>query len=232
MIQVFIAVTAGILTIGAPCILPILPILLGGSVGQRNKTRPIYITLGFILTFTGVALVFSVFTSILGLSQQQLRTAAILFLGIFGLFLIWPAPFEHLSLYLGKYISRASQASNRIQGNFGAFVLGATLGLVWTPCAGPVLGSILTLIATSADLGRAGILLTAYALGAGIPMLLIAYGGQYVSGKISGIARYSSRIQQAFGVIIFGLAIAMYYQYDLVIQGKIIEHFPSIVPNL
>src|SRR3989344_2420607 len=93
-------------------------------------------------------------------------------IAVLGVFPLWAGPFGPLPAHLTRLASRASQASDKIPGNLGAFVLGATLGLIWTPCAGPVLGSILTLIATSTDLARAGILLSAYALGAGIPMLL------------------------------------------------------------
>lgn len=232
MLQIFIALLAGVLTVGAPCILPVLPILLGGSVAQTGKNRPLFITIGFIVTFAGAALLFAGLSNVLGLGQQELRTAAIFLLGIFGFFLIWPKPFEIISAHLGSYITKIIKFSSHSGGNFGGFMLGASLGLVWTPCAGPVLGSILTLIATSTDLKRAGILLTAYALGAGILMLAIAYGGQYVTTRVRGIAKYSVQIQQAFGLMILGLAVAMYFQYDLVIQQKILDHFPNLVPNL
>ncbi|WP_368734835.1 cytochrome c biogenesis CcdA family protein, partial [Klebsiella pneumoniae] len=70
---------------------------------------------------------------------------------------------------------------------------------VWTPCAGPVLGSILTLVATSRNLGWAGTLLVAYAIGAAIPMLAIAYGGQAATTRVRSLARISPRLQQGFG---------------------------------
>ena len=112
-------------------------------------------------------------------------------------------------------------------GNFGGFVLGVMIGIIWTPCAGPVLGSILTLIATSTDVARAGILLIAYAIGAGLPMLIIAYGSQYVTTKVRILARYSRMLQQVFGVLILALAVAIYFQYDLVIQAKLLDLFPG-----
>jgi cytochrome c biogenesis protein CcdA len=110
-------------------------------------------------------------------------------------------------------------------GNLSGFVLGLTLGLIWTPCAGPVLGSILTLIATQGNVGSAGILLTAYAIGAGIPMLIIAYGGQYITTRVRIISRYTTILQQVFGVLIIALAIAMFFQFDTQIQAWLTQHY-------
>lgn len=71
----------------------------------------------------------------------------------------------------------------------------------------------------------------AYALGAGIPMLLIAYGGQYISTKITGVAKYSHRLQQIFGVIIIMLSLAIYLNYDIKIYAVLLQKFPSINPK-
>ena len=140
--------------------------------------------------------------------------------------MIWPTPFEKLTIYLSGFINKANQTATKAgTGNFGGFVLGVMLGVIWTPCAGPVLGSILTLIATSTEVGRASILLVAYAIGAGIPMLIIAYGGQLVTTRVRSFAQYATRMQQVFGVLIIGLAVAMYFQYDLVLQAKILEYY-------
>lgn len=228
MLQILFAILAGVLTIGAPCILPLLPILLGASVGQKSKTRPLLISLGFVVSFSAVGLLLSVLINQFHITPDLLRKIAVAALGIFGLFMIWPLPFELLTQHLNKLINRANQMSGRAgSGNWGGFVLGLMLGIIWTPCAGPILGSILTLIATSKDLVKAGLLLVAYAIGAGIPMLIIAYGGQYVTTKVRILAQYSRLIQQIFGVLILALAVAMYYQYDLVIQAKLLDLFPS-----
>jgi len=232
MLQLLFAILAGILTVGAPCILPLLPILLGASVGQQSKTRPLFIALGFIVMFSVAGLTLSFIVTSLMIAPDTLRNIAVFALGVFGLLMLWPKPFEILTGYLSKYITRAQGLSQKAgNGNFGGFVLGLILGLIWTPCAGPVLGSILTLIATQANTANAAILLIAYAIGAGLPMVLIAYGGQYITTKVRWIARYAARVQQIFGLVILLLAIAMFYQYDLVLQAKLIEIFPNILPK-
>ncbi|MBI3231631.1 MAG: cytochrome c biogenesis protein DipZ [Candidatus Doudnabacteria bacterium] len=226
MIQILLAVLAGMLTIGAPCILPLLPILLGASVGQKSKTRPLFIALGFIAMFALTGLTLSYVVQSFMIAPDSLRKIAIFALAVFGIFMIWPLPFELLTRRLSPLISRAQGTAQKAgAGNWGGFVLGLILGLVWTPCAGPVLGSILTLIATEKETARAGILLVAYALGAGIPMLVIAYGGQLVSSKIRILASYTTRVQQIFGGLILLLAVAMYFQYDTLLQQKILEHY-------
>ena len=105
-------------------------------------------------------------------------------------------------------------------------MLGTTLGLVWTPCAGPVLGSILTLVATSKDVAWASLLLVAYAIGAALPMLAIAYGGQAATTRVRSLARISPRLQQGFGVVVIAFALAAYFQYDTLIVAWLTGFYP------
>jgi cytochrome c-type biogenesis protein len=225
MFNLVLALLAGVVTVAAPCTLPMLPILLGASVGQTSKARPAMIALGFVMSFSLVALALSAITRVFDFDPNVLRTgAAVLLLG-FGLLMIWPAPFEWLSVRLGG-LSNGSVAQSR-QGMIGGFVLGTTLGLVWTPCAGPVLGSILTVVATSKDTAWASLLLVVYAIGAAIPMLLIAYGGQAVTTRIRSMARITPRLQQGFGIVVIAFAIASYFQYDTLIVAWLTGFYPN-----
>lgn len=228
MTDIVLALLAGILTIAAPCVLPMLPILLGSAIGQTSRTRPLFITLGFVLSFSAFALVFGLFSDALGLSQDSLRDVAIVLLLSFGILMLWKRPFVLLSARLSGLLNRANEIGNRAgSGSLGGFVLGMTLGAVWTPCAGPVLGSILTLVATAHDIGRAAVLLLSYAIGAGMPMLAIAYGGQFASTRVRRIARYSARMQQVFGLLIILTAVAMYFQYDSLITLWLSNFYPE-----
>ncbi len=228
MFNLVLALLAGVVTIAAPCTLPVLPILLGASVGHSSKARPAMIALGFVLSFSAVALLLSAITRIFDFDPNVLRTgAAILLLG-FGLLMIWPTPFEWLAVRIGGVVNGGSAGGTASrQGNIGGFVLGTTLGLVWTPCAGPVLGSILTIVATSKDSAWASLLLVVYAIGAAIPMLAIAYGGQAVTTRVRSIARISPRLQQGFGVVVIAFAIASYFQYDTLIVAWLTGFYPN-----
>ena len=228
MFNLVLALLAGVVTIAAPCTLPMLPILLGASVGQTGKARPALIALGFVISFSAVALLLSAITRIFDFDPNVLRTGAAILLVGFGLLMIWPTPFGWLSIRVSGLINgnSAGNLTSR-QGNIGGFVLGTTLGLVWTPCAGPVLGSILTVVATSSDTAWAGALLVVYAIGAAIPMLAIAYGGQTVTTRVRRIARISPRLQQGFGVIVIGFAVASYFQYDTLIVAWLTAFYPN-----
>jgi cytochrome c-type biogenesis protein len=224
MLDLVLALLAGVVTVAAPCTLPMLPILLGASVGQSGKVRPAMIALGFVMSFSMVALLLSAITRAFDFDPNVLRTgAAVLLLG-FGLLMIWPAPFEWLSGRIGGFGGHS--AASR-QGVIGGFVLGTTLGLVWTPCAGPVLGSILTVIATSKDTVWASLLLIVYAIGAALPMLAIAYGGQAVTTRVRSLARVAPRLQQGFGVVVIAFALLSYFQYDTLIVAWLTGFYPN-----
>ena len=227
MIDPLLALLAGLLTVAAPCVLPMLPVLLGASVGQTSRWRPAFIALGFALAFCAAALLLGSVTQWAGLSPDLLRDAAIFMLLLFGLLMLWRRPFDWLGLRLSGLVNRAHAAGDRAgAGNRGGFVLGLTLGVVWTPCAGPVLGSILTLIATTPDAGRAALLLACYSVGAAVPMLGIAYGGQYATTRVRQLARHSHRMQQGFGVLVLLVAIAMYFQYDTLVSVWLSDFYP------
>ena len=140
--------------------------------------------------------------------------------------MIWPAPFEWLSIRIGWLIGGNAAAVPR-KGVIGGFVLGTTLGLVWTPCAGPVLGSILTVVATSKDTAWASLLLVVYAIGAALPMLAIAYGGQAVTTRVRSVARIAPRLQQGFGVVVIAFALLSYFQYDTLIVAWLTGFYPN-----
>ena len=228
MLNLVLALLAGFVTIAAPCTLPMLPILLGASVGHSGKARPAMIALGFVLSFSTVALLLGAITRVFDFDPNILRSGATILLLAFGLLMIWPAPFEWLSIRLNGLIGAGPAGNvNSRQGNIGGFVLGTTLGLVWTPCAGPVLGSILTLVATSPSTGWASLQLLAYAFGAAIPMLAIAYGGQTVTTRVRSIAKISPRLQQGFGVVVIAFAVASWFQYDTLIVAWLTSFYPN-----
>lgn len=226
MLNLVLAALAGVVTIAAPCTLPVLPILLGASIGQPSRLRPAFIAAGFVLAFSVVALALSALTRVFDFDPSMLRDAAAVLLAIFGVLMIWPTPFEWLSIRLAS-LTRQDTKPRDGQGLLGGFILGTTLGLVWTPCAGPVLGSILTVIATSNDTARASLLLVTYAVGAAIPMLIIAYGGQAVTMRVRSLARITPRLQQGFGVIVIAFAAATYFQYDTLAVAWLTRFYPN-----
>ena len=146
-----------------------------------------------------------------------------------GCVMVVPSLFELVALRLGGIVNRANNIGLRAgSGNLGGLVLGMTLGIVWTPCAGPVLGSILTLVASSQSPAKGATLLVAYAIGASIPMMMIAYGGQYIVGHVRGLTSYTQQIQQGFGVVVVLVSAALYLQYDVLINAWLLDLAPSL----
>lgn len=228
MLNAVLALLAGVATVAAPCTLPVLPILLGASVGQTSRLRPAAIALGFVVSFSFVALLLNALTRALDFDPNVLRNGATLLLGVFGLLMFFPAVYERLASQAGATSTGPGlRAIANAPGAAGGLVLGAALGLVWTPCAGPVLGSILTLIATSKDFAASSTLLIVYALGAAVPMLAIAYGGQAVTTRVRSVARFAPMLRQAFGAIIIAIAVATYLHYDTLIMAWLSSLYPD-----
>lgn len=226
----WLAVAAGMLTVGAPCVLPMLPVVLGASVagGPAQRTRPLFITLGFALSFAAVALLFSSFTQVLGVSPEGLRRFAAVMLLVFGVLTVWPRPFQWLSQHAGGVLHRVGSVGlGSSGGNWGGLLLGLSLGAVWTPCAGPVLASILTLVATEPPGVGTAVLLLAYSTGAALPMLAIAYGGQAAASHVRRISRHAHRVQQVFGVVVIAVALAMLLEVDGQVTVWLSQFYPS-----
>lgn len=227
------SILAGIVTIAGPCILPLLPIILGTSTVRSHPARPLTIVLGFILSFSVFAVIFAAFGQILGISADAFRVVATVIIGLFGVMLLFPKLQEAIFAKLQPLLNRVTPKADLAGGGlWSGFILGASLGLVWTPCAGPILGSILTLVASKQNLAQAGALLVGYAFGAGAPMLAIAYGGQAATTRVRAFSKYTTLIQRVFGAIIILVAIGIYTGVDRSIQTWLLTVAPWLFPNV
>jgi cytochrome c biogenesis protein CcdA/thiol-disulfide isomerase/thioredoxin len=199
---------AGIITALSPCVLPVLPILLaGGATGGRR--RPYAIVAGIVASFTVFTLIAAWLLSLLGLPQDLLRNLAIALLFVLAATLIFP----RLGLLLERPLARLTRRRGGDLG--GGFLLGASLGLVFVPCAGPVLATI-SVLAAQHKVGFEAVLLTfVYALGAAVPMLLVAVGGQRVAGRLR--AR-GPALRRVMGVVVALAAVALVFNTDQSLQ--------------
>ncbi len=225
LILLFFAFLSGLVTIFAPCIWPLLPIILSSSL-NGGKAKSLGITLGIMASFSIFILSISYLVSLFGLDPNIIRLFAVIVLVIMGLSMIVPAFSSILEGMLSRLSGRFGQSQTR-SGFGGGFLTGCSLGIVWTPCTGPILATIATLAATT-SLNLGIILVTiVYVIGLGIPLFFFSYGGGKLIAKTRFVSGFTGRIQQIFGVVILLTALAIYTNYDKVLQVKLLDSFPS-----
>jgi cytochrome c biogenesis protein CcdA/thiol-disulfide isomerase/thioredoxin len=216
LVLLAIGFVAGIVTALSPCVLPVLPIVLAGGATGR---RPLAIVGGIVASFTVFTLFAAWLLDRLGLPQDLLRNLAIGLLLLVSLTLLVPQ--------VGELVARPFQAlTRRRAGDLGGgFLLGASLGLVFVPCAGPVLAAV-TVIAANREVGLDGVLLTlAYATGAALPMLAIAFLGQRAAFLFRARAL---AVRRAAGVLVGVAALAIALGVDRELQTQIPGYTESL----
>jgi cytochrome c-type biogenesis protein len=218
-----LALLGGLLTILSPCILPIVPLILGRSF-KTHRFGPIALVAGLICGFASIGSLLGIASSWFVGFANTLRSIAIAALIFFGLLAIFPTLSYRLfsRWQFGNF--RESEKSNL----WGEFAIGTQLGLLWTPCAGPALGSILVLAAVKHDILAALILLIFYGLGAGIPLLILAYTSRYLSQSWRWIIPQTAKLQQIGGILMTGTAIAILLGWDVEIQLWLLPLFPKL----
>ncbi len=222
------AFLAGVVTILSPCILPILPIVLSGSL-SGGKWRPLGVVIGFVLSFTFFAVFAYSLSQALGFSTETLRYLSVVLLLLFGgaLFSAW------LQSQLEVLASRLMPSGTaKREGLRGGILLGLSLGFIWTPCVGPILASVLTLAATRSISFELVAIAGAYAFGSAVPMLAISYGGKRILETLPALRRRSALIQKLFGVLIIVTALMIYFNLDRTFQTYILHTFPNYGKNL
>jgi len=226
ILLVAFAFLAGIVTILSPCILPILPIVLSSTVDTTGKRRPLGVVVGFVLSFTFFTLFLTTLVRLIGIPAESLRYLSIIILIIFGLSLFIPQIQLVIEQLFSKLTRFAPQSQTR-HGFFGGLIIGLSLGLLWTPCVGPILASVISLALSGTVTAQAFIITFAYATGTAIPMFLILQAGSTALQKIPWLLKNSARIQKGFGIVMILVAIAIFFNLDRRFQTYILNTFPQ-----
>ncbi len=230
---------AGVLTILLPCILPLVPLVLGVSLAGRRRIRPLVIVAGMAASFVIFTFVLQVALAHFVAAADLIRIASTYVLLLFGvcflsvdvriqiavavvggLFFIshgWlvaalAAMLGVVAVILGgRVAARIQQVGTSVQRGASAglggeslltaLIVGLSLGLVWVPCAGPALGFALALVRDQPG-PRALAALSAYAVGAAAPLLLVAYGGQQAVRSARALNRWSGVIKHVAGALL------------------------------
>jgi cytochrome c biogenesis protein CcdA/thiol-disulfide isomerase/thioredoxin len=241
---VLIGFVGGLITGVSPCILPVLPVIFfsgvqparaarlvegdrgAGGVATATRSRralgetlrPYRVIAGLVVSFSVVTLIGSALLSLLHLPQDTIRWAGLAALAIIGLGLIFPR-FEAL---LERPFSRIpSWQPARGRSGFG---LGLALGVLYVPCAGPVLAAIVVAGATG-HIGLSTVALTlSFAVGAAVPLLVFALAGQRVGERVAAFRRHQRAIRIAGGLVTIALAVALVFNLPVVLQRAIPDY--------
>lgn len=225
------AFIAGFITILSPCILSIAPIVLAATT-QRGYYKSFGIITGLLTSFSFFTLTLTAIVQATGISPDIFRYGAIVVIIFFGLTMLFPA-LENLFTIATAPLTRLGsvfqQESTTIQADFlSGLLLGIALGLVWTPCAGPVLATITALAATNGVTFTAILITCTYSCGAAIPLLFMCIGGKKITDKFTILLPYSGTIRSFFGILIIASAFAMLFHLDTAIQQRIAHYFPQL----
>ena len=218
---------AGFITILAPCIWPLLPIVFSASSGG-GKRKSLGITLGVMTSFSLFTLFISYLVKIFPIDPNSLRLAATIVIGLLGLSLLIPSLGARFEIFINNSLGPLQSRFKKEGSGLGAgLVTGFSLGLVWAPCAGPILATIATLSATQSVNIKVVAITLAYVSGLGIPLFIFSSLSAAWFKKMRQVNKYTGRIQQAFGLIMMVTAILIYTNYDKVIQVKVLNLFPG-----
>lgn len=229
-----LAALAGVLSVLSPCVLPLLPIVLGAAAAE-HRWAPAALALGVALSFTVLGLFVATIGFALGLDAGLFRTiAAVLLLAVGLVLVVQPlqvrlaaagSPFGNtIEETFGRFSTRGAQ---------GQFLLGLLLGAVWAPCVGPTLGAASVLAARGENLGQVAATMAVFGIGAALPLL--------VMGLLSreAMIRWRSRLMQAgsggkvvLGGLLIAVALLILTGLDKSIEAALVSASPAWLTEL
>lgn len=227
--ELLFAYLAGILTLINPCVLPVLPIVLASSL-HRDRRAPVALAAGLSVSFVALGLGVTALGPALGLDSDTVARAAALMMVVFGLVMIVPAFSSRFSMATAGLAASADAQMDEAAdtGLGGQFLSGALLGAVWSPCIGPTLGAAIALASTGENLGRAGAIMLAFALGVSSLILALAYGAQSsIRRRQIALRALADRAKPAMGLAFVLVGTALWFGLNHVAEAWLIEHLPA-----
>lgn len=213
IINIVLGFLEGFALILSPCILPILPIILSGSL-EGSRKRPYGIILGFVLTFA----LFTFFARSLvlytGIHLEILRYVSyglLILLGVIMLSTYLTDKFTLIFSRLSTVGSSFDSTANHSDGFVSGIILGGLVGIIWTPCAGPILAAVIVQTVLQKTTFNSFLVILFFGIGAGVPMLLIALFGRRLMAKFAFFKTHALLFRKILGAIIIASVLAMIY---------------------
>ncbi len=185
---------AGLASVASPCVLPVVPIIVTGTA-EDHRWRPALVVTGIAASFVAMGILTSLFGAAVGPALPWLEKAVGALVVAFGLLLL-------LDVNVFKRLTVLQRIRSPGGGRWSGLFLGLSLGLVWIPCVGPMLSSVLATVAAKGTLAAGVVLLVVYSLGFAVPMLAVGYGSLTVRQRIRAIAGRPVVVRWASGLLL------------------------------
>ncbi len=228
------AFLAGIVSILSPCVLPILPIVLGGAASEHRR-GPLALAAGLAVSFTAIGLFVATIGFSVGLDLGVFRTFAGIVLLALGLAMLVPAAGARLATAAGPLSDWTQSRFGGFDrgGLSGQFGVGVLLGAVWSPCVGPTLGAASLMAARGENLGQVALTMLAFGIGAGLPLAALgALSREKLLGLRDRMMSAGQGAKTALGLVVVAVALLVLTGWDKVIEAALVEASPAWLTNL
>ncbi len=192
--ELAMAFGAGLASVASPCVLPVVPLLVTGTEAD-HRARPALVVAGLALSFVLMGVLTSLFGAAIGPALPSLERAVAFLIIAFGLLLL-------LDVNLFKGLSFLQGLGPAAGGRWSGLVLGLSLGLVWIPCVGPMLSSVLAMVASRGTLAAGVGLLLVYSAGFAVPMLAVGYGSRALRQRVRAVSAHPALVRWASGLLL------------------------------
>jgi cytochrome c-type biogenesis protein len=229
-----LAFLAGCLSVLSPCVLPLLPIVLG-TAASEHKLGPLALAVGLTISFTAIGLFVATVGFAMGLDTDVFRTISAVLLIAVGVLLLVPRLQEQFAVAAGP----VSQWAGGYLDNFaatglaGQFGLGLLLGAVWSPCVGPTLGAASLLAAKGENLGQVAITMLAFGIGAALPLMLLGFLSREAMQRWKGRMMEAGRGGKALlGVLLLAIGVLIASGLDKRLETALVDASPDWLTTL
>jgi cytochrome c biogenesis protein CcdA len=219
-------------------VFPLLPLVLGGTL-QANRAAPLAMGAGMALSFATIGVLVGALGDVLGLDPDRVRLAAAVMLLAFGVTLLVPWLNERFTNLISPLASTAQESSSRLDSGSlkgslkGSFLMGGLLGLIWSPCSGPLLGSALTLVASEGGALRGALILGLFGIGAALPLVAAAYLSQTALGRVRAwVLRYADQSKKLFGSMLLLVGLLILTGGDHWLEARVNNVLPAFWVDL
>ncbi|MCJ2109800.1 sulfite exporter TauE/SafE family protein [Methylobacterium sp. E-025] len=229
-----LAFLAGILSVLSPCVLPLLPLVLGAAASE-HRLGPAALAAGLALSFVIIGLFVATVGFAIGLDAGIFRTGAAIMLVLIGLVLMVPAAQTRLAVAAGPVSNWTESRFGGFStaGLLGQFGVGVLLGAVWSPCVGPTLGAASLLASQGRDLGVVALTMLLFGLGAALPLLLLGTLSREVlmrwRDRMMGLGK---GLKAALGLILVATGLMIASGFDKAAETALVNASPAWLTNL